>query len=101
MFILGCKFTFKAYAKNVTEKTTKRSLKTVDGHVLCFIFLIVQKAPNCFKSHTNSCCPDFFQKYFLSDLRSEIHLVRRNIVSTGKFVHTFKNIYIYSDLHNS
>ena len=31
-------------------------------------------APNCFKSHTNS------QKVF-SDVRSEIHFVRSNIVS--------------------
>ena len=44
---------------------------------------------NCFESHTNSCCPDLFQKKCLSDVQSEIHLVRRNIVSTG-----FKNIYI-------
>ena len=28
MRILGCRFTFKAYAKNVREKTTKCSLKT-------------------------------------------------------------------------
>ena len=39
-FILGCRFTFKAYAKNVREKTAKYILKTteilmdVDGHVL-------------------------------------------------------------------
>ena len=29
-------------------------------------------APNCFKSHTDSCCPDFVQKNVLSDVRSEI-----------------------------
>ena len=43
-------------------------------------------APNCFKNHTNSRCPDFFQKNVLSDVRSEIHLVRRNVVSTGQSV---------------
>ena len=32
-------------------------------------------APNCFKSHTYSSCPDFFQKRFLFDVLSEIHLV--------------------------
>ena len=30
-FILGCRFTFKACAKNVREKTTKYSLKTVEA----------------------------------------------------------------------
>ena len=39
-------------------------------------------APNCFKSHANSRCPDFFFFFFLPEVRSEIHLVRRNIVFT-------------------
>ena len=45
-FILGYTFTFKAYAKNVREKTTKCSLETD----------IYQStvAPNCFKNHRNS-----------------------------------------------
>ena len=51
-------------------------------------------APNCFKSHTNSRCPDFFQKMFLSDARSEIHLVRRNIFSAGHSAQAFKKSYI-------
>ena len=39
-YILGCRFTFKAYVENVREKTTKCSLKTGEvlmntgGHVL-------------------------------------------------------------------
>ena len=39
-FILGCRFSFEAYAKNVKEKATKCSLETTellldaDGHVL-------------------------------------------------------------------
>ena len=38
--MLGCRFTFNAYAKNVRQKTTKCSLKSAeilldaDGHVL-------------------------------------------------------------------
>ena len=34
-------------------------------------------AQNCFKSRTNSSCPNFFQKKknVLSDVRSEIHTV--------------------------
>ena len=40
MFVLDCRFIFKAYTKNVREKTTKYPLKTAevlldaDGHVL-------------------------------------------------------------------
>ena len=49
-------------------------------------------APNCFKSHTNSRCPDFFQKRFLSDVRSEINLARRNIFSTGQSVWALKKV---------
>ena len=55
-------------------------------------------APNCFRSHTTPWCPDFFRKNFLSDVRSEIHLVRRNIVSTGQSVQALKKI--YSGLRN-
>ena len=39
-FMLGCRSSFEAYAKNVREKTTKCSLKTIevlldtDGHAL-------------------------------------------------------------------
>ena len=43
-------------------------------------------APNWFKSFTNSQCPDFFFKKNLFDVQSETHLVRSNIVSTGKAV---------------
>ena len=50
-------------------------------------------APNCLISHTNFWCPDFFQKEFLSDVRTEIHLIRSNIVSTGQSVQPLK-IYI-------
>ena len=50
-------------------------------------------AQNCFKSHTNSRRPDFFQNKFLSDVQSEIHLVQRNIVSTGQSVRALKKIY--------
>ena len=43
-------------------------------------------AQNCLKSHTSSWCPGTFLRNFFSDIRSEIHLVRLNIVSTGKSV---------------
>ena len=43
-------------------------------------------APNCFKNHANSWCPDFLQKNVLSDVRSETDLVPTNIVSTEQFV---------------
>ena len=38
-------------------------------------------APNCFQNHKKSWCPDFFPKNVSPDVRSEIGLVRRNIVS--------------------
>ena len=63
----------------------------VDGRVLTQVQSTV--AQNCFKSHTNSRRPDFFQNKFLSDVQSEIHLVQRNIVSTGQSVRALKKIY--------
>ena len=67
---------------------------------LSLIFYQSAVAPNCIKSHTNSWCPDFFQKKKkkkkLSDVRSEIHLVRRNIISTRQSVRSLKKL--YSDL---
>ena len=44
-----------------------------------------------FKSHTNSWCPHFFQENVLSDVRSEIHLVWRNIISTVQSVWAWYN----------
>ena len=41
--MIGCRFSFEAYAKNIQEKATKCSLKTTevlldaDGHVLTYI----------------------------------------------------------------
>ena len=55
-------------------------------------------ASNFLKSHTNSWCPNFFQKNVLSDFRSEIHFDRLNIVSTGQSVRASKNIYIQACL---
>ena len=43
-------------------------------------------ATNYFKNHTNSRCRHFFQEKALSDVRSEIHLVWRNIASTGRSI---------------
>ena len=43
-------------------------------------------ATYCFKSHKNSWCLHFFQEEGLSDVRSEINLVWRNIVSIRKSV---------------
>ena len=86
--VLGCSFTFEAYAKDVREKATKCSLKSTGVYWMLMdmclpMFDLYQGvvAPNCFKSHTNSSCLDFFPKIVLSDVRSEIHLAWRNIVS--------------------
>ena len=57
-FMLGCRFNFEPYAKNVREKAAKCSLKTdeirLDNnvHVLTkFDIYQGRVAPNCFKSH--------------------------------------------------
>ena len=50
--------------------------------------------PNCFKSHKNSRCPDFFEKKFclMSDLKFTLSN-KRDIVSTGQSIRSLK-IYI-------
>ena len=89
--------------KNVRKKTTKCSLKTAedlldtDGHLPKFDIYQSTVAQNCFKSHKNSWCSDFFQKKKkkkkkLSDVKFEIHLARRKIVSTGQSVQALKRI---------
>ena len=54
--MLGCRFSFETYAKNVTEKVTECSLKTIevlfnaDGHVITQVTLDIYQgivAPNC------------------------------------------------------
>ena len=50
-------------------------------------------APYCLKSHTNFCCCAYFQKKVLSDVRPEIDLVFRNIVSTGHLSGVNKNLH--------
>ena len=93
---MSCRFSFETYAKIMKQKATKCSLKTTevlldaDG-TWAYLSLIFIKV-NCFKSHTNSWCPIFFQKRVLSNFRSEIHLDRRNIVSSGQSVRASKNI---------
>ena len=84
--MLGCMFSFEACTKNVQEKATKLLRfywMLMDMFLPKFDIFQDTVAPNCFKSYTNSWWPDFFLKKVLSDVRSEIHLVRRNIVSTG------------------
>ena len=78
---------------NVKEKATKWYLKTVRYFWMRMVmslpnFDIYQGtgATNCFKSNINSWCPHFFQGKILFDVRSEIHLVWHNIVSTRKSV---------------
>ena len=95
-YMLSHRFSFEAHAKNLWEKASKCSWNTInitkilldtDGHVLSKFDIYQGKVvPNCFKGHAKSWCPQFFQeKSFASDIRSEIHLVRHNIVSTGQF----------------
>ena len=88
--MLGCRFSFKVYAKNVREKGT--NLMLMDMCLPKFDIYQGTVPPNCFKSHTSSRCPVFFQNV-LSEVWSKIHFVRRNIVSTGQTVQTYKIIF--------
>ena len=86
------RFGFEAYAKKVSEKAAKCSLKItevlLDADMRLPKFNIYQSAvtPHCFKGHKNSWCPDFLPKETLSDVRSETDLIQCNIVSTGQSV---------------
>ena len=78
--MLSYSFSFEAYAKNVTKcylETTEvllmlmsMCLPTFDIDVLIFVF-----------------------KKVLLDVWSEMHLVRRNIVSTGQVLQAYKHIF--------
>ena len=95
--------TFYMSLHSTKRKTWKRRRLSVIWKLLRFFCMLMDMnlpkfdiyqgtgATNCFKSHTNSWCPHFFQEKVLSDVRSEIHLVWRNIVSTGQSVWTYKN----------
>ena len=58
----------------------------MDMHLPKFGIYQVTVAPNCLKIHTNFRCLDFFEEKILSDILSEIHIVRRNIVSIRQSV---------------
>ena len=96
--ILGCRFSFEAYAKNVREKATIVLFRNYWGSVHMFLskFHINPGtiAPSCFKSHTNSWYFVFFSKKSLPDVRSEIHLGRRDVISTRQSVRAFLKKYI-------
>ena len=74
------------------EQTTKYFLKTAEVLLDKFDVYQCKVALNCFKCHTNSWCPDIFQKKYLYDVQSEIHLVWRNIVSSRQSVPALKKI---------
>ena len=66
--MLGYRFSFEVYTKNIREKATRCSLRTAEvlldagRHVLATKFDIYQGtvAPDWFKSDTNSWYPEFF-----------------------------------------
>ena len=72
--MLGYKFSFETYVKNVREKATKCSLKTTSRFYSMLMDIDLPKfdiyqgtvAPYCLKSHTNFCCCAYFQKKVLS-----------------------------------
>ena len=93
--MLGCRFSIAANVKSVREKATEYLLKTTevlldaDGYVLTPTFDIYQGtvAPNCLMcANSKLLISLFFSKKVLSEVRSEIQLFQRNIVSTGQSV---------------
>ena len=102
--MLGSRFSLEEYAKNVQEKAINSSLKTtelllyIDENVRSPKFDIIKLGTvvlNCFKSYENAWCFDLLQKNVPFDVRSNIHVVRRNIVSTGQSVQVVKK-FIFS-----
>ena len=69
-FMVGCRFSFEAYVKNIREKVTKRFLKTTeilldaDEHVLCLIFIKVQNLHIVLRAKQTLYVLIFFQKRF-------------------------------------
>ena len=69
-FMVGCRFSFEAYVKNIWEKVTKRFLKTTevlldaDEHVLCLIFIKVQNLHIVLRAKQTLYVLIFFQKRF-------------------------------------
>ena len=90
--MFACRFIFEAYAKKRKREANWMLLKMFCLILMDMYFLPEFDAyqgpiaPSYFKSHANSWYSYFFQKKGLFDVRSEIHLVRRNIGSTGKSV---------------
>ena len=98
--MLGFRFSFEAYGKTYKRRQLSALWKLQRFYWILMDmclpkFNIYQRtaAPNCFKSYINSRCPEFFQKKVVSDVWPEIHLVWRNIVSTGQSVCLKKNIF--------
>ena len=50
-------------------------------------------APNCFTSHANSCCSDFFQKKICLTSDLKFTFFRHNIVSNEQSVWALKKLY--------
>ena len=77
--MLGCRFSFEVYAKNVQEKANKCSLKTTE---------VLLNADGQFLRATQTLHVLFFlfSKKNLSRAGSELHRVRRNIVSAEESV---------------
>ena len=83
--------TFYISMHSTRQKTWKRRRPSAIKKPLRFFWMLIDMSlpkfdiyqdtgtTNCFKSHTNSWCPHFIQEKFFSDVRSEIHLVWRNI----------------------
>ena len=80
------RLSFEAYTKNIREKAAKCSLKTtevlLDAMNVCLTkFDIYHRL-----KQAQTLDVHFLMSKFFSNVQFEIHLVRRNIISTGQSV---------------
>ena len=60
--MLGCRFYFEAYAKNVREKATKCSLKTAEPQ-LRFYWMLMNMYLRKFDVYQSTVAPNYFKSY--------------------------------------
>ena len=60
--MLGCRFSFEAYAKNVREKATKCSLKTAEPQ-LRFYWMLMNMYLRKFDVCQSTVAPNYFKSY--------------------------------------
>ena len=112
-FMLGCRRSFEAYAKKVRENAPKFPLITTRCWGTCYagswwtfanLSLICSKVQSLqilLRARQTLHVLIFFKRKFISDDRFELHLLGRNIYSTGKSDRTLKKAYVQAWIYKS